>query len=75
MKNTNIPKTRKRKATLDDGCNPELVFGSILSGTLEIPLIKKPRHFIIPSGITPFSHIDEMPSKDEAIGFFEKDDK
>lgn len=64
----------KRKATLNDGCNPELVLGSIFSGNLEIPLIKKPKHFIIPSGITPFSKIDEMPSKNEAIGFFEKDD-
>ena len=75
MQNTSAPKLKKRKAILDDGCNPELVFGSIFCGGLEIPLIKKPKHFIIPSGITPFSHIDEMPSKDEAIGFFEKDDK
>lgn len=33
----------KRKANLDDGCNPELVAGAVFDGELEIPVI----HIII----------------------------
>ena len=29
----------KRKANLDDGCNPELVAGAVFDGELEIPVI------------------------------------
>ena len=42
-----------RKATLDDGCNPELVQGCVWSGELEIPTIKKPDKIIIPPGFLP----------------------
>ena len=42
----------KRKANLDDGCNPELVAGAVFDGELEIPVIHAPAEIVIPSGIT-----------------------
>mgnify|MGYP004502288109 CR=1 FL=1 len=33
---------KKRKATIDDGMNPELVKGADFDGYLGIPMIKKP---------------------------------
>ena len=38
----------KRKANLDDGCNPELVAGAVFDGELEIPVFRKTR-FPIPN--------------------------
>ena len=70
---TNIPKHQKRKANLDDGCNPELVKGADFDGYLGIPFIKKPKEFIIPTGISPFSCRNRIKDKLEAIGFFEND--
>ena len=35
----------KRKANLDDGCNPELVAGAVFDGELEIPVIHAPAEF------------------------------
>ena len=46
---------RKRKATIDDGMNPELVYGAEFDGYFGIPLIRKPDKFIIPSDIVPFT--------------------
>lgn len=65
--------TKKRKANLDDGCNPELVAGATFDGILEIPTITVPETFAIPSGITPFSKREKAIGTDEAIGFLEKD--
>lgn len=64
---------RKRKANLDDGCNPELVFGADFDGFLEIPLIHAPKCTILPSGITPFTKRNKVVGTNEAIGHFEKD--
>lgn len=63
----------KRKANLDDGCNPKLVANAIFDGMLEIPIIHTPTELIIPSGITPFSKREKAIGTNEAIGFFEKD--
>lgn len=63
----------RRKANLDDGCNPELVAGALFDGTLEIPIIHNPSEIIIPSGITPFTEREHAVGTNEAIGFFEKD--
>lgn len=63
----------KRKANLDDGCNPELVAGAVFDGELEIPVIHAPAEIVIPSGITPFSKREKAIGTDEAVGFFEKD--
>lgn len=43
----------KRKANLDDGCNPELVQGARFDGLLEIPVISAPSSITIPTGFTP----------------------
>lgn len=65
----------KRKANLDDGCNPELVAGALFDGTLEIPIINAPQEIVIPSGITPFTEREHAVGTKDAIGFFEKDPK
>lgn len=66
---------RKRKATLDDGCNPELVAGARFDGILEIPIIEKPDHIIIPTSIVPFSERDKLHDSGTAIGYYERDTK
>lgn len=63
----------KRKANLDDGCNPELAINAIFDGILGIPTIHAPNSLFIPKGITPFSELHRTPTNEEAIGFFEKD--
>lgn len=60
------------KATLDDGCDPELVRGAEFDGTLEIPIITPPKEIRIPSGFVPFSRRKEAGAND-ALCFFEKD--
>ena len=64
---------KSKKATIDDGCNPELVAGAKFDGIMKIPVIEKPSRIIIPSGITPFSKIKYQPDLTEAIGFYEND--
>jgi hypothetical protein len=62
-----------RKATIDDGCNPELLVGAELSGTLETPVVHAPDPIVIPEGFTPYSRINRMPSSSEMVCFFEHD--
>jgi len=64
---------KKRKANLDDGCNPELVLGAQFDGLLEIPIIHAPKNISIPDGITPFTRRELAVGTNEAIGHFEKD--
>ena len=65
---------KKRKAILDDGCNPELVSGSGFDGIFEIPIIERPDRIIIPRDIVPFSQMDKVtPAFDLAVGFNEMD--
>ncbi len=66
---------KKRKANLDDGCNPELVLGAVFDGVLEIPIIHAPKQISIPYGFTPFSNREEAVGTNEAVCFFEKDPK
>lgn len=63
----------KRKAIIDDGMNPELVFGADFDGYFGIPLIRKPDKFIIPSDIVPFTKRNRADSNNVAIGFYEMD--
>ena len=65
----------KRKANLDDGCNPELVAGAKFDGVLGIPVIEAPRKIIIPDGIIPFTLRKRAIGTNEAVAFFEKDPK
>lgn len=64
---------KKRKAIMDDGCNPELVAGARFDGILEIPVIEKPKCIIIPKDIIPFSERNKITDFDVAVGFFEMD--
>src|SRR5574344_1629629 len=47
-------KSKKRKAIIDDGMNPELVHGARFDGIFEISVIEAPKHIEIPKNITPF---------------------
>lgn len=66
-------KHNKLKAAIDDGFQPELVKNARFEGIFEIPVIDKPKKMFIPDGITPFSRRNEVPTENEAIGFFEMD--
>ena len=66
---------KKRKANLDDGCNPELVQGAKFDGMLEIPVVNAPSGITIPTGFTPFTKREKALDTDDAICFFEKDPK
>lgn len=63
----------KRKATIDDGMNPELVKGADFDGYLGIPVIRKPETYIIPSDIVPFTKRERQSDASVAIGFYEMD--
>ncbi len=70
----------KRRAILDDGCNPELVVNAVFNGVMDMPVIKAPKHIFIPEGIVPYSEWDKeyvkkkINPQNEAIGYFEKDE-
>lgn len=64
---------KSTKATIDDGCSPELVAGADFDLPLGIPIIHAPKKIIIPAGITPFSERNRADVSEEAIGFHEKD--
>ena len=66
---------KKRVATLNDGCNPELVAGARFDGVLEIPFIEKPEKMIIPDDITPFTKRHRIVPEESAIGFYEMDEE
>ena len=65
--------TKRRKATLDDGCNPELVAGARFDGIFQIPVIEKPDRIIVPKYIVPFSERNRASDANVAIGFQEMD--
>lgn len=64
---------KKRKAIIDDGCNPELVAGARFDGIFEIPIIEKPKKIIIPDAIVPFSERNKVTDFNIAIGYNEMD--
>ncbi len=66
---------KKRKANLDDGCNPELIQDAQFDGILEIPIIRPPAQIEIPTGFTPFTKREKALTTSDAICFFEKDPK
>lgn len=66
-------KRSKRKAIIDDGMNPELVYGADFDGYLGIPLIHKPDKFIIPTDIVPFTKRNRIEGNNIAVGFYEMD--
>ena len=75
MEDYAIMSTHKRKAIIDDGMNPELVFGADFDGYFGIPTIPKPDKFIIPSDIVPFTKRNRIEGNIIAVGFYEMDDE
>ena len=65
----------KRKAIMDDGCNPKLVAGARFEGIFDIPVIEKPERIDIPSAIVPFSERNKVTDYNTAVGFYEMDVK
>lgn len=66
-------RTARRKSTIDDGMNPELVAGADFDGILGIPVIKRPSEPIIPSNIIPFCRRGRDDDPAAAVGFYEMD--
>ena len=65
----------KRTAIIDDGCSPDLVRGAKFDGIFEIPIIEKPSCIIIPKQIVPFTERNKAVSKENAVGFYQMDQK
>jgi len=64
----------KRKAIIDDGCNPELVAGARFDGIMEMPIIDAPSRLFIPKAIIPFTYRNRCSDPENcAVGFFEHD--
>ena len=63
----------RKKANIDDGMNPELVYGADFDGYYGIPIIKKPEQIIIPSRIVPFTKLAKAEMFEDAIANYEMD--
>lgn len=61
------------KSIIDDGFKPELVSTAFFSGVLEIPVLEKPEHCIIPKKLVPFSKRNYANPSDSFICFYEND--
>lgn len=72
-KRTVVDSASRNAATLSDGCNPELVIGADFDGIFEIPIIKKPRKYVIPKNLVPFSRMDKADPKAFAVCEYEND--
>ena len=70
---TKIAKKRKRRCVIDDGFNSELVETAFFDGIFEIPIIEKPKEFIIPKNFIPFSKRNSSETFTEALAFYEND--
>ena len=73
LKDETTNKKKRRKATIDDGMNPEMVRGAKFDGYLGIPTIHRPDKFIIPSDIVPFTKRNRIEDPNVAVGFYEMD--
>lgn len=72
-KRTVVDSAARNAAALTDGCNPELVAGAEFDGVFEIPFIKKPKRFIIPDNLVPFSKMDKVDGNYVAVCEYEND--
>ncbi len=75
-KNVNLStrktKVVRRKATIDDGMNPELVNGAKFNGLFEIPFIEDDSSIAVPKRLVPFTQRTRCCDED-AICFYEHD--
>lgn len=70
---TVVDSAARNAAVLSDGCNPELVKGAEFDGVFEMPIIKRPKKFIIPDGLVPFSKMEKSDKKRVAVCEYEND--
>lgn len=75
IKKTVVDSAARNAATLSDGCNPELVRGADFDGIFEIPIIKKPKKYVIPKNLVPFSKMDKADPKSFAVCEYENDNQ
>ena len=73
MARTPVDSAAKNPAVLTDACNPELVVGADFDGIFEMPIIKKPKHIVVPSALVPFSKMSRVNSEACAVCEFEND--
>ncbi len=64
---------KNKKNIIDDGFNAEFVETAAFTGLLEIPLIKKPKKFIIPNEMIFFSERNKSKNYEEYVCFYEHD--
>ncbi|MBO5597568.1 MAG: DUF4417 domain-containing protein [Oribacterium sp.] len=72
-KRTVVDSAARNAAVLTDGCNPEFVVGADFDGIFEIPIIKKPRKYLIPKNLVPFSKMHKADPKSFAVCEYEND--
>lgn len=63
----------KNPAIITDGCNPELVTGTVFDGLFQIPVIKAPERMIVPKALCPFSMRDKVVENQFGLCFYEND--
>ena len=64
---------QKQRLIIDDGFRADLVEQAIFDGSLEIPVIQKPKQLVIPKGIIPFSARKRSNHHKEFVAFYEYD--
>ena len=60
---------------IDDGFNSYLVETAFFDGIMEIPILKKPEKFIIPTGMVPFTCRNRSKNYQDFVCFYEHDIK
>ena len=60
------------KNVIDDGFFSSMALGAEFESLLEIPIVKSPKHIVIPEGAVPFSQLDKALPGDCPV-FFEND--
>lgn len=68
-----VDSATRNAAILTDGCNPEFVKGAEFDGVFEMPIIKKPKRYVIPKNLVPFSKMSKADPKTFAVCEYEND--
>ncbi len=61
------------RTIIDDGFRADFVEEAVFDGIMEIPSIRKPRQFIIPTGLVPFSCRKRSFERGDFVVFYEHD--
>ena len=62
-----------KSSIIDDGFRADLVETALFDGSMEIPIIEKPKEIIIPKGLVPFSSRKRDVTHQNFICFYEHD--